>query len=157
MSNLQFIADNMLGKLAKWLRFMGCDILYPKNMDDKDLIELSRREDRILLTRDKELAKAKDIKVLYILDPYLEEQLKQVINEFKLTLNGQEFTICPECNNSLQQIEKSKLNDTSKSKIPKGVLERQNLFWICGSCNQYYWQGTHYSKILATLEKLCGK
>ncbi len=32
----------MLGKLAKWLRFMGFDTIYLKNIDDKALVELTR-------------------------------------------------------------------------------------------------------------------
>jgi uncharacterized protein with PIN domain len=150
---MQFIADNMLGKLAKWLRLMGHDTLYPKDMDDKELIELSKRENRILLTRDKELARSKGIDVLYIEDPYLETQLKQIISKFNLTSTGLEFTRCPECNEIVHSIEKSKVVD----KVPKGVFENQDEFWLCNSCNQYYWQGTHYTKILATMTKLYEK
>src|SRR2546430_6486164 len=46
----------MLGSLARWLRFMGYDTAYPEPGPDRALIERVRLEDRILLTRDKELA-----------------------------------------------------------------------------------------------------
>ena len=152
---MRFIADNMLGKLAKWLRFMGYDVLYPKTMADKDLIKLSRTERRCLLTRDKELAKIKDLNVFLVESVNPDDQIKQVINEFDLTLNGKEFTRCPECNHPLEEIDKSQIPNGSL--VPLGVRERQDMFWICNGCERYYWQGTHYKKIKAKLEGLYNK
>ena len=85
---IRFVADNMLGKLAKWLRFMGYDILYPKTMNDFNLIKLANSEERLLLTRDKELTKFKIFNGLYIKSDKLDDQLDQVITEFDLTANG---------------------------------------------------------------------
>ena len=152
---MQFIADTMLGKLAKWLRFMGYDVLYPKDMEDKGLVELSRTTDRILLTRDKELAKIKDLNVLYIQDENIEIQLKQLINEFKLSLTGNEFSRCPECNQILNDFSKSQLVEKKDiDKIPTGVFDRHDFFWFCGSCDKYYWRGTHYQKIREKINEL---
>ena len=123
---MRFIADNMLGKLSNWLRFLGYDTLYPKTLDDKELVKLSRSEDRILLTRDKELVKMKNLKVLYIKSEKLDEQLKQIINEFDLKMGSDIFTRCPECNYILIEVDKSLLN----GKVPEGVLERQDMFWL---------------------------
>ena len=148
---MEFIADNMLGKLAKWMRFMGHDVYYEKISDDKELIELSRSENRYLLTRDKELAKTKDLQVLFIKSEKLENQLRQVIKEFNLQLNGQEFTRCPECNHILYVVDKSEVI----GKVPNGVQSRQESFWHCELCQRYYWQGTHYEKIKTKLEELC--
>ncbi|WP_455393199.1 Mut7-C RNAse domain-containing protein [[Eubacterium] cellulosolvens] len=147
---MHFIADNMLGKLAKWLRFLGYDVLYPKNMDDDEIIQFSLKEDRYILTRDKELAKRKGIKVLYIPSDQLDEQLTQVINEFNLELSSNAFIRCPECNFLLNEIAKSAIT----TGVPKGVLERQDQFWVCKKCNRYYWQGTHYDKIKKKLDEL---
>lgn len=147
---MQFIADNMLGKLAKWLRFMGYDILYPKTMDDKDLINISRTENRYLLTRDKELARVKDLNVIYIESEYLDNQLKQLTNTLNLAVDRREFTRCPECNYLLKELEKSRV----EGKVPPGVFERQDKFWTCENCSRYYWCGTHYKKIKTKLDEL---
>jgi len=147
---MRFIADNMLGKLSKWLRFLGYDTLYPKTIDDKELVKLSRSEDRILLTRDKELVKMKNLKALYIKSEKLDEQLKQIIKEFDLKMSSDIFTRCPECNYILAEVDKSLLN----GKVPEGVLQRQDMFWLCEKCSRYYWQGTHYLKINSKLEEL---
>ena len=150
MINMKFIVDNMLGKLAKWLRFLGYDTLYPKILNDKQLAQLSLAEDRVILTRDKELATKKDIKILYIISEQLDGQLKQVIKEFDLKLGDYAFTRCPECNYMLKKIEKADIED----KLPLGVVEHQNVFWVCNNCEQYYWQGTHFYKIKDKLENM---
>jgi uncharacterized protein with PIN domain len=146
---MQFIADNMLGKLAKWLRFLGYDILYPKTSDSA-LVQLSRAEDRMLLTRDKELVKRKNLKVLYIPSDKLDEQLAQVINEFDLKITTKAFSRCPECNNLIKKIDKSEVMD----KVPQGVYANQEKFWLCTKCNRYYWHGTHYDKIKSKFDAL---
>jgi uncharacterized protein with PIN domain len=150
MIDMKFIVDNMLGKLAKWLRFLGYDTLYPKILNDKQLAQLSLAEDRVLLTRDKELASKKDIKVLYIISEQLDDQLKQVILEFGLKLGDSAFTRCPECNYMLKKIEKTDI----EGKLPSGVIENQDKFWVCNNCEQYYWQGTHFTKIKDKLENM---
>ena len=147
---MQFIADNMLGKLAKWLRFLGYDVLYPRNIDDNELIELSKSQDRYILTRDREISKRKGLKVLYIASDQLDIQLRQVIEEFKLKYDSLAFNRCPECNHLLDKIDKSLVID----KVPGGVLERQDEFWVCGNCNRFYWQGSHYEKIKQKLDEL---
>jgi uncharacterized protein with PIN domain len=144
------LADNMLGRLAKWLRFMGHDVLYPKSMDDKDLIALSRLESRLLLTRDKELAKVKDLDVVYIRSENLDEQLKQLVSELNLSETKQEFNRCPECNEFLKFIDKGSVIN----KVPPGVYENQEEFWYCKNCKKYFWKGTHYKKIKDKIDEL---
>lgn len=51
----KFVADHMLGSLARWLRMMGYDTVYNKALDDGQLAALARAESRFVLTRDKEL------------------------------------------------------------------------------------------------------
>ncbi|MCK7525684.1 MAG: Mut7-C RNAse domain-containing protein [Ignavibacteriales bacterium] len=49
---MTFVADCMLGRLAKWLRILGFDVLYFSKAEDPDLVAIARREGRVLLTRD---------------------------------------------------------------------------------------------------------
>ena len=53
----RFVVDTMLGRLARWLRAMGYDTLYPGQAEDRRLLQLSRAEERILVTRDRMLAR----------------------------------------------------------------------------------------------------
>ncbi len=54
----RFVVDTMLGRLARWLRAMGYDTLYPGQAEDRRLLQIARAEERILLTRDHVLALA---------------------------------------------------------------------------------------------------
>ena len=46
---MKFIADAMLGKLARYLRFLGQDTVYFGRGEDSELVEVARTEERCLL------------------------------------------------------------------------------------------------------------
>ena len=146
---MKFLADHMLGSLAKWLRFFGFDTAYPKVLPDKELIALAKREERIVLTRDKDLANVKGIDALYIESTDLEEQLTEVIVRYNLKIT-KEFSRCSLCNSILIEVEKSQV----KGKVPEKVYNWQDEYWECPKCKKYYWQGTHFKGIKEKLEKL---
>lgn len=54
---MKFIADSMLGRLARWMRVLGCDVEYFSQIDDGELVDRAFREERIILTRDTLLIK----------------------------------------------------------------------------------------------------
>jgi uncharacterized protein with PIN domain len=54
---VKFVADGMLGSLTRWLRMLGQDIVYSVKLGDSQLLELAKREERALLTKDCELYK----------------------------------------------------------------------------------------------------
>ncbi len=149
---MKFIADDMLGKLAKWLRILGYDTIYLRTQNDYDLIELAQNEGRILLTRDTQLSRNWIVPTLLIKDETIEEQLKQVIQRFNLEIENALFSRCPKCNTLLIEIKKEKIKD----KIPEFVHQTYNEFWICPTCNRYYWAGTHWMNIKAKVEKIKG-
>jgi uncharacterized protein with PIN domain len=152
---MKFLADQMLGKLAKWLRFLGYDTLYPTSTDDEELIEICRAQNRILLTRDRDLAnstnKHHDLPgVYYIESQNLDLQLNQVIKDLNLDLVKMSLSRCAECNAKITEVKKEQV----EGKVPKGVYDRQDRFWYCNNCDKYYWQGSHYDQILAKIELL---
>ena len=51
----RFVLDIHLGKLANSLRLLGFDTLYCNDYADEELAQISASEERILLTRDKDL------------------------------------------------------------------------------------------------------
>ena len=48
----RFVLDGHLGKLARYLRLLGFDAVCSAEWTDPELVELSRAQDRVLLTRD---------------------------------------------------------------------------------------------------------
>ncbi len=149
---MKFLADHMLGSLARWLRFFGFDTIYPDVLSDSNLIDLGKREGRTILTRDKELAQIKDVETLYIESVDLEKQLTQVMEKFHLKIEDA-FSRCSLCNSMLISVDKFEI----KANIPENVFLWQDEFWMCEKCKKYYWQGTHYQKIKERLAKLEGK
>jgi len=145
---LKFLCDEMLGKLAKWLRLLGYDTSYIKTKDDGILMVIANKENRILLTRDKELhQRCAHSTFLKSDDPDL--QLEQIFKEYGLS-KDKALSMCSVCGRALQQVVKEK----AEGKVPEKVYELQEEFWFCNKCNKFYWKGTHVNKIVDKIEKL---
>ena len=105
----KFICDQMLGSLASWLRFIGVDTFYATNkMDDETIMNTALKENRILITRDKELiirAQKKSISVIPLFSKILDEQLKVVLSHIDID-KSRILTRCSLCNSVLKSIQK---------------------------------------------------
>lgn len=145
---MRFIADSMLGRLARWLRLLGYDTIYSPQIEDRLLLKIARDDDRILLTRDTRLVKVRGLKKFLLLeenDPF--KQLKKVITTLKLSLSSESdrgkkipFLIrCPLCNTLLDKA----LKKDAKGHVPDYVYHTIDEFKYCPDCNKFYWKGTH--------------
>lgn len=138
----------MLGTLARWLRFMGYDTAYPGPLDDSELLLLASREDRILLTRDKELA-SRSSRVVRIRSDDLEEQIREVSLALELRIVDP-LSRCSLCNAVLVSAQREDVAD----RVPEGVRARHETFWRCPTCGRVYWQGSHWDKMVERLNHL---
>ena len=138
----------MLGTLAKWLRFMGYDTAYPGPLNDTQLLSLALREDRVLLTRDKELA-SRSPRGLRVRSDILEEQIREVASALDLKLVDP-LSRCSLCNAPLVPATLEEVRDL----VPEGVRVRHTSFWQCPSCHKIYWQGSHWDKMVERLQRL---
>jgi len=149
VGEIRFLADGMLGTLAKWLRIMGYDTAYAARLDDHALARLARAEERILLTRDTGLLQRKGVQCLFIASEMLAEQLEQVRQTFGLHVDHP-FSRCPVCNSPLEDVPKH----DAWGQVPPFVFQTQDKFSLCPACNRFYWRGTHWQKMLAQVQKL---
>ncbi|HAS17882.1 MAG TPA: hypothetical protein DCR39_08385 [Nitrospiraceae bacterium] len=148
---MKFIADEMLGRLAKWLRIFGYDTLYIQNIRDAEIIRRSIIERRILLTRDTIMIKRKGLKnFLFISHDHTIDQLKQVVYELRLSQPDNPFSRCVVCNTAITTYSKEYACRT----VPEYVCNTQDVFGYCQECKKIYWKGTHYAKMLKTIEGL---
>lgn len=86
LRDVRFVLDRHLGKLATCLRLLGFDALHRNDYDDEALVQISVAERRILLTRDRDLLRRKEITHAYcVLAPDPEQQLLEVLQRFDLS------------------------------------------------------------------------
>ncbi len=150
---MKFLADGMLGKLSRWLRMLGHDVTYNVQLSDSELLELAKKENRVLLTKDLELyqrAIAKGIDALYLEGKSESERLAEVAKRYSLTLEiDMEKSHCPVCNTKLKAAPKEQLS----SELEKNTFTYYDKFWKCPNCGQVYWQGAHWKQISTTLKE----
>jgi uncharacterized protein with PIN domain len=143
-SEIRFILDVHLGKLAKSLRLFGFDAYCDKNLDDREIIRFSLSDKRIILTRDKELLRSRDVVDGFrIISQKPEEQLKEVFRNYDLKSRINPFTRCTECNGMLEEVRKE---DVVSRVFPK-TLEYYSSFKRCIVCDRIYWEGSHYERM----------
>ena len=104
----RFVADHMLGSLARWLRMMGYDTVYDKSLDDPGIANLARAESRFILTRDRELAKEPGALMIEADD--LDSQLKAIAEKYGLKFHD-DLIRCSACNGELADLDKAQAKD----------------------------------------------
>ncbi len=135
--DLKFLADVHLGGLAKFLRMVGIDTdLLKEKIPAGELA----KSDRIVLTRNRNILPRKDLKrVLFVRATDPKKQLQEVIRRLGLKEFPGFLSRCMECNTILTQIAKAEVMD----RLPQGVKELHQDFFICPICDKIYWEGTH--------------
>lgn len=149
----RFLLDNHLGRLAAYLRMLGFDCLYEIDIDDQELAEILRQDERILLSRDRRLLMRKVVTHGYCprsLDSL--EQLKEVIQRFDLIKQIIPFHRCLRCNHPLEPIPKEAVIDRLEP-LTKLYFDE---FQICPACKQIYWKGSHYERMQSLIKLLTG-
>jgi len=148
---LLFVADAHLGGLARFLRMLGYDTLHDNALADSEIRRLAWEERRIVLTRDRELLKCREILrggYVHALKP--EAQLREVAARYALAEQARPFTLCLICNIALEPIQKSMI----ASELPSEVAARHESFRRCAGCARIYWPGSHFERMQEALSKL---
>ena len=146
---MKFFADDMVGKLARYLRLSGYDCAYEKSIPDDELVRRAVNEDRLIVTRDTRLKERYPEAPVYVLsseDP--REQLFRLRNALGLDLRKGLFSRCLECNELIQPVDKSEV----AGRVPPHVYRTRLEFWQCPGCGRVYWAGTHHERMRRRLE-----
>lgn len=152
---MRFIADGMLGGLARWLRILGHTVVYESNSSDDKLLSKAAAQEMTLLTRDEELhrrALARNIPSILVSGESEDERLAQMARSLGISLEiDMERTLCPECGGSLRETPKVDVS----SIVPATSLELYAQFWKCQNhaCGKVYWMGSHWKQINQTLTR----
>ena len=147
----KFVADVHLGRLTRYLRMMGLDVLYKNDFNDDEIVLISLKERRAILTKDRGILKRNEVTHGYwVRSINVEEQAKEVLKRFDLQKEIKEFSRCIECNELLNPIKK----ETIIEQLPPKVAKFHNEFFQCTACNKIYWKGTHYQRMLTFIKRL---
>src|SRR5512139_3461394 len=103
---MKFIADRMLGKLAKELRMLGYDTVYYRGEKAYPLIKLAREEGRVILTRNTKLfPKRPEDLIIQVMEVKPSLQLRELLQKKVISLKeGTLFSRCLLCNLPLNEI-----------------------------------------------------
>ncbi len=144
----KFIADAMLGSMARKLRALGFDTSYYKEGDDAGILAAAAEERRVILTADRSLAaKARSAKARALLlsertDGMRLASLVRLADSSGLGLVRSDSR-CSVCNGELERLSREQV----AGKVPPSVQRHHRLFQRCVKCGRYYWKGGHWKKL----------
>jgi uncharacterized protein with PIN domain len=151
LRELAFVCDVHLGRLCKYLRMLGFDTSYSNDYTPRQIIKISNKEKRIILSRSIQLIRHKEITHAYWIrsaEPL--EQLKDLINVLDILKWAQPFTRCLHCNNILETVDKEDIID----RLEERTAKYYNEFFRCTVCDRIYWKGSHYESMLAFIHQI---
>jgi hypothetical protein len=144
----------MLGPLTRYLRFMGYDTLSASvfqegnSREDTQLLGIAEGEDRILLTRDRELARRAGDRAVLIRSEQVMEQVQQLVSR---GLIDPDLTMdrCGLCNRLLRPASPEEVDSAGYA-----PLHREDLaFFWCEECRKLYWMGSHGRNLRDDLDR----
>jgi uncharacterized protein with PIN domain/molybdopterin converting factor small subunit len=147
----KFICDVHLGRLAKLLRLLGFDTCYSNKYSDEDIIDISLKERRCILTKDRGILKRKVVTHGYcVRSIFPKKQLIEVLKRFDLYKAINPFTLCMECGGKLNKKAKSEIINTLEEK----TKQYYNEFYKCDNCGKIYWKGSHFYSLEKLVENI---
>jgi len=149
---MKFLADRMLGKLAKELRMLGYDTVYYRGENVYPMIKLAREEGRVILTRNTKLLPKKPAdRIVRIVEDRPPLQLRELIQKKEISLNKENlFSRCLLCNMRLDDISSAE----AEGKVPDFIFYQQKDFSRCPQCLRIYWKGSHQDHMQKKIERL---
>ncbi len=172
--SVAFLADAMLGNIARKLRIFGFDTLYMAQAHDEEILKTGIKQDRVILTADKELFKrivkvgARGVLVSSGGASELED-LVHILTENGITSIGMNGigSRCSVCNGHLEERTSDEVkndhgcNNSNNSNndviVPDKVIACHKQFFQCIACGKIYWEGGHLKRIRALVRNLDAK
>jgi uncharacterized protein with PIN domain len=173
--NVAFVADAMLGNIARKLRIFGFDTAYRAQVHDDEILKIGIEQDRVILTADKELfrriVKVGARGVLVSSGATEFEALVHILMKNGITSVGMNGigSRCSVCNGHLEQrtLDQVKNDDDDNNNnncnnndgviVPDKVIACHNQFFQCISCGKIYWEGGHVKRIRDLVQNIDAK
>jgi uncharacterized protein with PIN domain/sulfur carrier protein ThiS len=149
----KFIADTSLGDLVKLMRVLGFDVYFDVSLSFHQLIEISKKENRIILTKSKKVFKFKGLSHgMFVRDGTTVQQTKEIIDFLDLKGRANPFSRCLCCNCRLEKISTERI----LARIPPKTKAFCNDYAYCRACDKIYWNGTHFIRMKKIVDDVLG-
>lgn len=136
----QFVADRNIEDIVRFMRLLGFDVFSSAALTNRQIIDISLREKRIILTKSKSLLKFKNVTHgVFIRPGTREEQVVSIVKRLDIKDQVKPFSRCLRCNGLLKAVSKEDVLD----RIPPKTKACCDNYSICKSCDKLYWNGTH--------------
>ena len=147
----RFMVDINALKLARNLRLAGIDTVVVPQMDVIDIAMFAATEERVLVTRNRQLLKCAEVCFGQLLrsENHI-QQLREVNERFRLKKHLKPFSRCLTCNGLLQSVTKSSIEHILEPLTQKYY----SVFKRCHNCLAIYWNGSHISRMQAVLSEI---
>ena len=135
----------MLGGLVRWLRAAGYDSLLAEgSWRDRELVERCAREQRVLLTKDRELGLLgrASIPVLLLAGRDLDHNAHELRDGLGVDWQHAPFTRCLVDNTVLEAAEQH-----HRERVPPTSRGIAAPLRLCPSCARLYWPGGHVRRM----------
>lgn len=152
MGTRRFLCDEMLHRLGRWLRGAGHDtVIAGGGTRDDDLLRLAEAEERLLLTRDRALARRRGAagRVVLLDGDSPAEQARSLSRRLPVDWLSHAFTRCLVCNTPVRGATAEEV-----ASAPPGVLARALPVTCCPACRRLYWAGSHETRLRRLFEDL---
>lgn len=136
---------------------MGLDVTHSRPFPDEELLEVARREGRVVLTRDTKLAALTGPPEVWFIEHDLPfYQLRQVVVRTGIDPWEKAFTRCGVCNELLVEASREEV----AGRVPPFVYATRTEYRCCPGCGRIYWPGSHrarmerlFREVLNSIEK----
>ena len=145
---MKFVADGMLGSVARKLRLYGMDVVYAPDFEDARLLSGAISEGRILLTSDNDLhaqALRHGARSILLTEGTDQDRLVSIFRSLGVKPSGIGpcSSRCTVCNGELVRASKLRIHEA----LPPSVSQRHSVFYKCTSCGKLFWEGSHWRRI----------
>jgi uncharacterized protein with PIN domain len=145
-----WLLDEMLTRLGRLMRAAGHDVvLAPPRAPDAELVARAAAEDRILVSRDRELILAAGARGLRLEADNVDDQAAELTRKTGLSWTLAPFTRCSQDNAPLRPATAPEI-----AAMPGDTGQLPGPFKACPACGRLYWPGSHVRRLRAKLAAL---
>jgi len=147
----RFVADTNIGDIVKYMRVLGFDVYCDTSLSPRQVVEVSNREKRIIVTKSRKLLKFKEVSHGVLICPgTVQQQIEGIINRLDIRDDVRPFSRCLCCNNLLIEASKKMIEE----RVPPKARASCDGYSYCESCDKVFWKGTHHIKMTKVIGRI---